>query len=156
MGALLREDGHVYLYGTPNGRFGDVHLARVPESRVLEPDAYRYWDGDGWSTDQSAAAPVAEGPVGEVSVQYSRYLDEYVMMYLDESRRAVVMRRSPDRAGPWGEETVVAHADDYPALYGSYIHPWSADSDSPYLYFAMSQWNPYNVYLMRVRLTDTP
>ncbi|WBB62896.1 DUF4185 domain-containing protein [Streptomyces sp. WMMC500] len=154
MAAMVREDGHVYLYGTPNGRYGDVHLARVPEHRVLEPKAYRYWNGRHWGRDQAAAAPVAADPAGELSVQYSRYLGKWVMMYLNETRRAIVMRTAPEQTGPWAPEQIVAHADQYPGLYGSYIHPRSADSGSPYLYFTMSQWDPYNVYLMRTRLSS--
>ncbi|MEV4415586.1 DUF4185 domain-containing protein, partial [Catellatospora sp. NPDC049609] len=153
MAAMLRQSGHVYLYGTPNGRFGNAYLARVPEGQLLEPGAYRYWNGSAWVTDQWASAVVAAGPVGEVSVLYSRYLGRYVMAYLNESRGALVLRTAPTPTGPWGAEEVVATAAQYPGLYGSYLHPWSADSNSPYLYFTMSQWDPYNVWLMRVKLT---
>ncbi|KAF4405558.1 DUF4185 domain-containing protein [Streptomyces lycii] len=153
MAAFVRQGGHVYMYGTPNGRFGDVHLARVPAGELLEPGAYRYWDGSAWVTDQNAAAPVAQAPVSEVSVQYSRYLGQFVMMYLDEPQGAVVMRTSPSPTGPWSAKQTVASGADFPKLYGAFVHPWSADSNSPYLYFTMSQWDPYNVYLMRVRLT---
>jgi hypothetical protein len=153
MAAMVRHGGHVYMYGTPNGRFGDVHLARVPESRLLEPGEYRYWNGSSWGTDQNAAAAVAGAPVSEVSVQYSRYLGKFVMMYLDEHMASVVMRTSPTPTGPWSGKQVVAAGADFPKLYGAFIHPWSADSNSPYLYFTMSQWDPYNSYLMRVRLT---
>jgi len=38
----------------------------------------------------------------------------------------------------------------YPGLYGGHLHPCNVDGD---LYFAMSQWGPYNVRLMRTRLT---
>ncbi|MFG2058372.1 DUF4185 domain-containing protein [Micromonospora sp. NPDC048930] len=153
MGAFLREGGYVYLYGTPNGRFGNAYLSRVPESQVLQPAAYRYWNGSGWVTDQWASVPVASGPVGELSVQYSRYLGRFVMTYLNENRAALVLRSAPSPAGPWSAEEVLATGTQYPGLYGAFIHPWSAASDSPYLYFTMSQWDPYNVYLMRTRLT---
>ncbi|MGW7289207.1 DUF4185 domain-containing protein [Streptomyces sp. NPDC054847] len=153
MAAMVRQGGHVYMYGTPNGRFGGVHLARVPEGKLLEPGEYRYWDGSAWGADQNAAAAVAGAPVSEVSVQYSRYLGRFVMMYLDEHMASVVMRTSPTPTGPWSGKHVVAAGADFPKLYGAFIHPWSADSNSPYLYFTMSQWDPYNVYLMRVRLT---
>lgn len=153
MAAMLRQSGYVYLYGTPNGRFGNAYLARVPETQLLEPSAYRYWNGSGWVADQWASAVVAAGPVGEVSVLYSRYLGRYVMAYLNEARAALVLRTAPTPVGPWGAEEVIATATQYAGLYGSFLHPWSADSNSPYLYFTMSQWDPYNVWLMRVRLT---
>ncbi|MGV9589426.1 DUF4185 domain-containing protein [Streptomyces tendae] len=153
MAAMLKQGGYVYLYGTKNGRFGDAYLSRVPEGQLLEPGAYRYWTGGDWVTDSYAATPVAGGPVGELSVQYSRYLGRFVMMYLDDPGGSVVMRTSATPWGPWSGKQVVASGADYPQLYGSFIHPWSADSNSPYLYFTMSQWQPYNVFLMRVRLT---
>ncbi|GAA1405150.1 hypothetical protein GCM10009662_34870 [Catellatospora coxensis] len=153
MGAFLRERGFVYLVGTPNGRFGSAYLARVPEAQVLDPAAWRYWNGSTWVTDQWASAVIAPGPVSEVSVQYSRYLGKYVMAYLNESRAAIVLRTAPSITGPWGPEEVIATGAAYPGLYGAFLHPWSAASNSPWLYFTMSQWDPYNVYLMRVRLT---
>ena len=39
---------------------------------------------------------------------------------------------------------------DYPKAYGGFIHPWSDGDD---LYFTMSEWDSYNVYLMRAQLT---
>ncbi|MGW2770657.1 DUF4185 domain-containing protein [Streptomyces sp. NPDC001275] len=153
MAAMLKQGGYVYMYGTPNGRFGNVHLSRVPENQLLEPGAYRYWTGGSWVTDPGSATPVAGAPVGELSVQYSRYLGRFVMMYLDDPGGSIVMRTSATPWGPWSDKQVVASGADFPQLYGSFIHPWSADSNSPYLYFTMSQWQPYNVYLMRVRLT---
>ncbi|GHJ47922.1 hypothetical protein Cs7R123_52640 [Catellatospora sp. TT07R-123] len=153
LGAMLRQGGFVYLYGTMNGRFGNTWLARVPEGSVLEPTAYRYWNGSAWVTDQWATVPVATGPVGELSVIYSRYLGRFVMTYLNESRGALVLRTAPTPTGPWSAEEVLATTAQYPGLYGAFIHPWSADSDSPYLYFTMAQWDPYNVWLMRTKLT---
>ncbi len=45
MVALVRDKGYVYMIGTPNGRFGNAHIARVPEKQVLSKNAWRYWDG---------------------------------------------------------------------------------------------------------------
>jgi hypothetical protein len=49
MVALARSAGYVYMVGTPNGRFGNAYLARVPEQQVLDKKAWRYWDGRSWS-----------------------------------------------------------------------------------------------------------
>lgn len=150
MTAFARHRGHVYLFGTPNGRWGDAHVARVPAGRVQDKDAYRYWDGAGWSRDEAAAAPVADGPIGELSVQYNEYAGRWLMTYLDESRAQIVLRDAPRPTGPWGEEQVIVDGAEYPALYGGYLHPWSSGPD---LYFALTQWGPYNVTLMRSTLT---
>lgn len=156
MTAFARSGGFVYMFGTPNGRFGNVHVARVPERQVLTKTAYRYWNGTSWSSVETAAAPIATAPVSEVSVQYNTYLGRWLMMYLNEHRASVVLRSAPTPTGPWSGEEVVARGTDYPGLYGTFIHPWSAQSGSPDLYFVMSQWDPYNVYLLRTRLTRDP
>ncbi|RYZ36346.1 MAG: DUF4185 domain-containing protein [Myxococcaceae bacterium] len=36
MAAMVKNGGFVYLFATPNGRFGNVHLARVPEGALLD------------------------------------------------------------------------------------------------------------------------
>ncbi|WP_433273749.1 DUF4185 domain-containing protein [Actinosynnema sp. CS-041913] len=154
MGAFVRHDGLVYLFGTPNGRFGNAHVARVAEPDVLNPAAYEYWTASGWRADVDASVPVFGTQVGELSVLYHNGLRRWVSLALDESRAAIVLRTAPAPNGPWSGGRVVAHAVDYPALYGGFLHPSSADG--PDLYFSMSQWAPYDSKLMRVRLSDVP
>ncbi|MGW7682553.1 DUF4185 domain-containing protein [Kribbella sp. NPDC054772] len=151
MTALAKDKGYVYMVGTPNGRFGSAHLARVPQQQVLQKKAWRYWDGRTWSPQETAAVPIAAGPVGEVSVQWNAYTGKWLMMYLDEHRAAIVLRSAKDLTGPWSGEQVVVKGTDYPGLYGSFMHPWSTGPD---LYFTMAQWDPYNVFLMHTKLTD--
>ncbi|MGW1340946.1 DUF4185 domain-containing protein [Kribbella sp. NPDC002412] len=151
MVALVRDKGYVYMIGTPNGRFGNAHVARVPEKQVLRKNAWRYWDGRTWSPKESAAVPIAIGPVSEVSVQWNAHVGKWLMMYLDETRASVVLRSSTSLTGPWSGEQVIVKGKDFPGLYGTYLHPWSSGDD---LYFTMSQWDPYNVFLMRTKLTD--
>lgn len=45
---------------------------------------------------------------------------------------------------------LLASGREYPALYGAYPHPWALDG--PELYWCMSQWHPYNVFLMNSTL----
>ncbi len=155
MGAMVRQGDLVYLFGTPNGRFGNAYLARVSGSRLLEPPAYEYWTASGWQVGApERAVPVVAGPVGELSVQYNSALRRWVALHLDEARTAIVMRTAPAPTGPWTGGQVVAHATDYGGLYGGFLHPGSADSTE--LYFTMSSWAPYHVELMRLRLADLP
>ncbi|QQR42047.1 DUF4185 domain-containing protein [Myxococcus xanthus] len=150
MAAFVRNGGFVYMYATPNGRFGNVHLARVPETALLDINAYRYWDGNGWSVSQAAARPVAIGIAGEMSVSYHAPLGRFLMTYLNEHRQAVVMRDAATPTGPWSGEKVLASGAVYPGLYNAFIHPWGNTGNS--LYFVMSQWTPYNTFLMRATL----
>ncbi|MBV9029021.1 MAG: DUF4185 domain-containing protein [Pseudonocardiales bacterium] len=148
--AYARRDGFVYAFGTPNGRFGDAHLARVPEQRLLDESAYEYWNGKVWQRgDSELAAPIVKGPVGEISVRYDEILQSWEMMYLDESREAIVVRLAPQPAGPWGAPMPVATSREYPNLYGGFMNPDSKGRD---LYFTMTQYDRYNVSMMHATL----
>ncbi|MBV8541012.1 MAG: DUF4185 domain-containing protein [Pseudonocardiales bacterium] len=146
----VRQNGFVYAFGTPNGRFGDAHLARVPEQRLLDMSAYEYWTGTAWQRGTSAiAAPIAAGPVGELSVRYDQTLTSWEMMYLDEPREAIVVRLARQPTGPWGAAMPVATSSQYPTLYGGFLNP---DSHGPDIYFTMTQYDRYNVSLMHATL----
>lgn len=153
MAAFLKDSGFVYMYATPNGRFGDVYLARVPENGLLNIGDYRYWDGSGWSAAQSAARPVAIGVAGEMSVAYNTHFKRYIMTYLNEDRQAIVMRDAATPIGPWSGEKILVPGD-FTGLgqYNAYMHPLS--NNGPQLYFIMSTWYPdYNTHLMKTTLT---
>ena len=152
MAAFVKNGGHVYLYATPNGRYGNVYLARVLEGSLLDINAYRYWDGNGWSVSQAAAAPVVAGIAGELSVAYHTGSGRFLMTYLNEHRQAVVLRDAPTPTGPWSGEKVLATGARFPGLYNAFLHPWSLSG--PELYFVTSQWTPYNTFLMRATLVD--
>lgn len=149
--AYVKEENYVYMFGTPAGRFDDAYLARVPEADMLEKTHYEYWNGSDWiEDDEDAAVPVIDAPVSELSVQYNSHFDKWIMMYLNEDRYAMVVRTSSHLMEGWSEEAVVATGEEYPALYGGFIHPWTNDGKD--LYFVMSEWEPYNVVLMKAEL----
>jgi Domain of unknown function (DUF4185) len=155
MVTYARRDGFVYAFGTPNGRFGNAYLARVPEQRLLDKPAYEYWTGKAWQPGSSAiAAPIVAGPVGELSVRYDQTLTSWEMMTMDESRGAIMVRLAPQPTGPWGAPIPVATSHQYPSLYGGFLHPDSKGSD---IYFTMTQYDRYNVSLMHATLpTSVP
>lgn len=151
--AYARDDGFVYAFGTPNGRFGAAHLARVPEHELLDNSAYEYWTGKGWERGSSEiAAPIVAGPVGELSIRYDKELNSWEMMYLDESAKAIVLRLAPQPSGPWGAPIQVATASEYPDLYGGFLNPDSQGTD---LYFTMTQYKSYNVMMMHTKLPSS-
>ncbi|WP_372633075.1 DUF4185 domain-containing protein [Cohnella sp.] len=151
MAAFVKSGGYVYMYATPNGRFGSIYLARVAEADMLNIGAYRYWDGNAWNASEASAAPVAIGIAGEMSVVYNTHFNRYVMAYLNPYTEALVMRDAPSPTGPWSGEKIILRGSDYPGMYGSYIHPWSNGGTE--LYFLMSEWGPYNTFLMKADLS---
>jgi Domain of unknown function (DUF4185) len=105
---------------------------------------------------------IPSGDASEMSVQYNEYLDQYVVLYTDGGAN-VVMRTAPRPEGPWSEPITLATSTQYPGLYAPMIHPWSStgylldDNGNPedpkYLYWNLSQWDQYNVRLMRTDLS---
>jgi hypothetical protein len=171
--------GWVYSYGTPAGRGGTVYLSRVNQTQILDQTKYQYWNGSTWVANKpSAATPILPGTtsggffgwgatttypsVSEMSVQYNPYLKKYVMLYADQNNN-VVMRTSTTPQGTWSAPKTLVTSSQYPGLYAPMIHPWSGTSqlkkidgtpeDPQYLYWNLSQWNEYNVALMRTDLS---
>lgn len=141
------DDGYVYMFGTPNGRFGAVHIARVPSDQILDKDAYTYWDGADWGTDDTAAAEIVPPGVSEMSVQYNDYLGKWMMMYMEDAPEGepleIVFRLADNPEGPWSDATAVATSHDLPGFYSPYLHPWNEGSE---VHFTLSLWGPYNVF----------
>lgn len=147
---FVKRSGYVYVFGTPNGRNGSVYVARVLEADFEHKDSYRYWNGSDWVAGSDEQAVPISGPAGELSVQYSEYSRTWLMMNLDNARAEIVLREATNPQGPWTGRRVVVSGQNYPGLYGGFIHPWSTSTCD--LYFTMSQWDPYNVFLMRTPL----
>jgi hypothetical protein len=148
--AFVKEDGMLYSFGISEGRWSGVRLRRVVPARILEQDAYEFWDGKDWVSDGSSAAIVVPAPAGELSVAWSEPQRRWLMMYLHPERRAVVVRNASRLTGPWSDAQVVVTADEYPGLYAPYIVPGSEINGD--VYYTMSMWGPYNVFLLRTTL----
>ena len=165
MSAFLqhREDGvdYVYEYLTPSGRNGLATLARVPEDSIEDLSAYRYWDGGDWVADHAEAVVVIgaedDASVSELSVSWSERLGHFIALYTDENND-VVMRQAATPEGPWSGTDVLLSYEHVPTLYGAFAHPWSpaVESDGDALYFTLSTWDAYNVFLMKTDLNRIP
>ncbi|NNH73908.1 DUF4185 domain-containing protein [Nocardia uniformis] len=143
----------VYMFGTPNGRMGVIGLARVPATEVLNKTAYQYWVAGNWvpasTPNELLATPLVLGTASELSIRYDQTSAEWQMVYLDAPAHQIVLRTAAEPQGTWSEPIPLVSTNDYPAAYGGFIHPWSTDRD---LYFALSAWGSYNVYLMHATL----
>ncbi|EKT80915.1 hypothetical protein WSS_A19534 [Rhodococcus opacus M213] len=138
----------VYMFGTPNTRLGAIGLARVPAADVLNTSAYQYWQNGNWTPvgGYTEATPIVDAPAAELSVRYEEATGKWQMAYLDTSKAAIVLRESDSPQGVWSDGAPMVSAVEYPELYGGFIHPWSSGDD---LYFTMSTWSDYNVFLMK-------
>lgn len=168
--SMLQEGGYVYLFGIPAGRAGGVKLARVESGRILDKSAYRYCrmteGGAAWVGSETEADFIVPGPVGELSVQWNPFLKSWLMLYLNDKdtpsdrRRWIEARTAPSLDAPWsGERFVIAPSDlssmDGWGIYGPFMHPLYTSGDGETVYFLLSMWSHYNVYLFRMTL-DKP
>ncbi len=178
--AMVRPgDGYVYVYGTPNGRGGAAYVSRVPEQSILDLSKYQYynkgssggWFGigatkAGWYTgDPSKATPVFGQDTGacgvanpgnhvsEMSIQYNKDLNKYVVLYGDQFNN-IVMRTSDTPQGAWSSAKVLM-SQQTGGIYAPMMHPWSPSTlgTGTDLYWNLSLSSSYNVMLMRTDLT---
>lgn len=147
---IAEQNEYLLFWGIPAGRFGGVKLARVLPSEVLDNSAYQYFTGDDWSSNEADGATIVEAPVGELSVLWNPFLQRWIMMYLNESKGCIELREAELPEGPWSEPVTVVCSNNYPALYGAYMHPRYIENDGETVYFLMSQYGSYNVFLMAV------
>lgn len=151
--AVIREDDTLYGISIGGGRFGGAHLFRVPVDSIEDLGSYKYYTGDRYAEDVRLATEIVKDPVGEPSVFFNKHLNSYVLTYLNEHKRAIVMRTAKELEGPWSDESMVVHADDYPALYGGFTHEVMTSKDGKTFYLTLSMWDPiYNVLLFEVNL----
>ncbi|WP_129785156.1 DUF4185 domain-containing protein [Promicromonospora panici] len=154
----------LYVWGVTHGRFGGVSLARVPAAQVEDPAAWQYFAGlaDGgagsgadaaprWAADPVDAALVLDDTVGELSVVWNDHLDRWIMTYLAEGR-GIVLREGLSPWGPWGEPFELVGATEVPGPYAPYMLPRYTEDGGRTIYFALSIWDPYNVFWYRAEL----
>lgn len=152
---FYRKDGFVYMIGTPTYRNKPAYLARIKEEDIENQANYEYWNGTNkeWiKGDEGQATVLIGGTVGELSLIYNSTYKKWIIAYFNSADYNITMRIADDITGPWDTKFVLATGAEYPQLYGSFFHPLSSTGD--YLYFTMSMWQPYNVFLMKVELSD--
>ena len=143
-------DGWVYMIGTQSGRDSMPKLARVAEADIESQTKYEFWNGSEWLKDkEDQAVTLFADKAGELSFQYLPEFEKWVILYFNGPRYEISMRYADKVTGPWSEPLTVASGNNYPQLYGSFIHPLSKQEGGK-LYFIMSMWLPYNTYLMSV------
>ena len=150
------EDSYIYVWGTPSGRLGGVKLARVMPPDITNPAAYQYFAGfdsgqPTWTNSEYSAPLIVQPTVGEMSVMYNKAARTWTLLYFNHSRNRIQLRQAYAPWGPWSNEITVVSGEQYPGLYGSYMNPVYVENHGQAVYFTMSLWDPYDVYLMRAR-----
>lgn len=151
----FKKEGYIYMIGTQTGRDSPARLARFREADIEIQEHYTYWNaasGEWIKGDESKASVIIDDQVGELSFIYNETYKKWVVVYFNKKRYNISLRAATEITGPWSEPYELVSGREYPRLYGSYFHPLSTKGDK--LYFLMSMWVPYNVFLMRVELAE--
>lgn len=149
----FKKDGYIYMIGTETGRNTPARLARFREKDIERQKRYEYWDGIAkrWIRgDEKRATVIIDDKVGELSFIYNYKYKKWIIAYFASARYDITLRMADDITGPWSEPYKLVDSKEYPQLYGSFFHPLSSYGDE--LYFLMSMWKPYNVFLMKAKL----
>ncbi|RYZ92849.1 MAG: DUF4185 domain-containing protein, partial [Sphingobacteriaceae bacterium] len=150
----------VYMVGTPAYRSAPAYLLRFTPANILNKATYEYWDGTNqqWvpnneaaATDLFALTAVTSPAVGEGSLFYNGQFRRWIYTYFDPTNYQISLRDATNITGPWSEIKPIATGASYPGLYGSFIHPIYSHGDE--LYWGMSMWWNYNVFLMKTNLS---
>jgi len=144
----------VLMYGTPAGRFGGAELAIVNEHDLLNKSRYKYFTGiengkPKWSPNEVEAITVIDKPVGEMSVQFNEFLNRWIILYKQALESNIVIRESKNPWGPWGYPHTLVHSGD---VYGPFMHSRYFENKGESIYFTLSSWGDYNVYLYRTSI----
>lgn len=147
------QDGYIYQFGTPNGRFGAAFVARVEPENILDLTEYEYSTqdpADPWSKNVADSVSTVKEPVSELSVAWNDYLGRYVMLYGNEIDRTILARTAEHPEGPWSApKTLLDARQTDGGIYAPYIHPITSGNE---LYFTASRWSDYNVLLLKTNL----
>ncbi|RYE09622.1 MAG: DUF4185 domain-containing protein [Hyphomicrobiales bacterium] len=148
------EDGqYVYAIGSACGRFGGARAARVLAAQLQDNAAWEYWDGVAWGDSQAAAAEIIKPGVGEGSLAWNAGLGKWMYTTLNELKPAIEIRFADRPEGPWSEAETLVETSNYDAAYNAYLTPSWISADGLSFHFLMSQFGPYNVYVMKATLT---
>ncbi|MFJ6080987.1 DUF4185 domain-containing protein [Streptomyces sp. NPDC092369] len=127
---LVEEDGWTYVFGGDDGQAASrpassAYAARVPEGRLGEPGAWKYWNGSGWG---GAPRPVRGAKVGS-AFSVVRTEGTYVLFTMAAGTAGLTTVTSYwacSPTGPWHGPT----KDFSPALphggvaaYNPQVHP---------------------------------
>ena len=151
-------DDELFFWSVPAGRFGGVELMKVREQDVEDGSAYRYFAGTGddgrprWSASMDDAETVVDGTVGELSVVWNDYLGSWLMSYTDGGDASAALRQAPNPWGPWSDAVTLATQEQVPGLYAPFMKRGYTADHGRTVFFALSQWDPYNVYWYRADL----
>ena len=167
-GAAMLHDGdanYVYFFGSLQG--GEhpaqtAHLARVRPSDIERLGRFEYFDGQKWSTQIDAAAPLFSGQPNELSVSFNGHLNRYLAVHSWSLTGEIVGRTADELWGPWSDPVVlweppqpdrsVPDGEPPKSFYAAKEHPALAGDGGRVLYITYVDNYEYFPHLIEVTL----
>lgn len=140
--ALVVAGDYAYALGTEGGRLTPAILGRVTPARILDPQAWEYFDGVAWG-DLAHAQPVIRDSVGEMSVCWNDYLGAWMVVYMSPNLNGIVMRTAPMLEGTWSDAAMLLTWQGN--TYGTYAPQLLTCGQT--VYMLVSRWQWYTVHL---------
>lgn len=136
--ASLKENGFIYIYGTDEEkRNGWLHrfmiLARVPEDKIDDFSAWRFYRQGEWLNDFAQAERLCDSMGSEFSVSHQPFLKKYIALTTENGMsNRIQMRLAEHPWGPWSEPTTVFECpevkwDSSYFTYAGKAHPMLSD-----------------------------
>jgi hypothetical protein len=127
-GGAVYDGGYVYTYASQGLTCGfcfagDMYVARVPESQIMVPSAWRFRSASSWVSDRNAATPVLRAAVSNTDVQ--RYGNGFLLITKTVSIIGPPVEAwwAPNPDGPWRDlGTVYSVPSPPPARVAGYSY----------------------------------
>ncbi len=147
--AALIEDGTLYSFACETDTGGlspPCSLARVPTAQALDRQAWRFYDGSGWSSSMAARVTLFSG-ASTVTVERNAYLGLYTAVYAAPMSNDVVIRTAPALTGPWSAPALLFEADKPGGnAYDAAPHAELEEQGGKVLYFTFSRSNGQGLF----------
>jgi len=121
-GGAVYDGGYVYAYASERRTCAfcfssDMYVARVPESQLMVPGAWRFHSGSAWVADQRAATPVLPAAVSNTDVQHYGNGFLLITKTLSIIGPPVEAWFAPNPEGPWQDLGTVYSIPDPPGSF---------------------------------------
>lgn len=165
----------VYLIASGKYRESPVYLAYAEVEDIEDKSKYHYYTGlenglPQWSNQENRAVPVVNKvKVGELSVQWNSYLNQWLLAFFDYNSKNMYFRTADNLWGEWSGPKLVISGSvkydwygtrtnrlgqeiDWSKPYAPYLLPDEYNQDEK-VYYIMSLWVPYSIFLMETDLS---
>lgn len=152
----LVEGAFIYLWGDHNS---DIILARVPKQLPTTRSAYKFWNGQKYVAEWTAAVPVMKDMQHGAFFKSTLFGSERPWVFVGCSKwgdSLVLLAAENTLEGPWkefsslGQASGINHPNGY--MYCMYPHPWAYEASDGELLVTWAEHWPGEVVAAKITL----